>query len=299
MMRKITLLLVSSLLSILLLSGCWGGEPLEDMYAQPAFVKGEGMVSFTSYAPLKEKPVNIHYYIPEGDVQAMPVLFVLPGVNRNAGDYMKSWKAAADRKHVMVFALEFPVAYYSGAEYNEGGMTAGDRVKPEREWSFSVVEPIFDFIRSELKNTNPAFDMWGHSAGAQFVHRYLLFKPDASIRNAVSANAGWYTLPDLGTEFPYGLKNSPAGLTQQQKAFAKRLVVQLGTADTNPDDPNLNHSEGAELQGKHRYERGLYFWENCLRNAASAAAFGWEKREVAGVAHDYLRMAADAAEFMY
>ncbi|MGL4293663.1 MAG: hypothetical protein ACRCSQ_08825, partial [Bacteroidales bacterium] len=275
------------------------GEPLEDMYEKPAFVTGAGIVSFKSYAPLKHKPVNIHYYIPQGDTKTMPVLFVLPGVNRNAADYLKCWKSGADRKQVMVFALEFPTAYYSSEEYNEGGMMNGTSVKPESEWSFSIVEPVFDFIRAELKGKQLRYDLWGHSAGAQFVHRYLLFKPNASINRAVSANAGWYTVPDLDISFPYGLKDSPFASSGLQTVFEKQLIIQLGTADTNPDDPNLNHSPGAEAQGKHRYARGLHFWQKSLQAAAITGNLNWIKHEVADVAHDYVKMATDALELMY
>lgn len=297
MMKKI-LTLITPLLS-LLLCGCWGGEPLEDMYARPAFGPGSGIVAFKEYAPLKHKPVNIHYYIPEGDVKTMPVLFVLPGINRNAADYQKCWKQGADRKKVMIFSLEFPADYYTSEEYNEGGMMAGNVIKPEKDWTFSIIEPLFEYIRAELNGSQQTFDMWGHSAGAQFVHRYLLFKSSAPIGKAVSANAGWYTVPNMEVAFPYGLKDSPAGIADRKAAFAKNLILQLGTADTNPDDPNLNHSPGAELQGKHRYARGLFFWENSVRLSASAENLNWIKHEVADVAHDYVKMAADAVELMY
>ena len=297
-MKKNIIIPLTLLLSQLL-CGCWGGEPLEDMYARPAFQSGEGIVVFKEYAPLRHKPVNLYYYIPEGDMKTMPVLFVLPGVNRNAADYRKCWKQGADRKKVMIFSLEFPADFYTSEEYNEGGMLVNNTIKPEKEWSFSVIEPIFEYICSQLNGTQQTFDLWGHSAGAQFVHRFILFKPEAPIGKAVSANAGWYTVPDLTVDFPYGLKNSPAGLVQQKEAFAKNLIIHLGTADTNPDDPNLNHSPGAELQGKHRYERGLYFWENSVRISELSGNLNWIKHEVNDVAHDYVKMAAAAVDLMY
>ena len=38
--------------------------------------------------------------------------------------------------------------------------------------------------------------MFGHSAGGQFVHRFVQFKPNSRVNYAISANAGWYTVPD-------------------------------------------------------------------------------------------------------
>jgi len=37
----------------------------------------------------------------------------------------------------------------------------------------------------------------------------LKSSPEARIRKAVAANAGFYTFPDENLEYPYGLKNTP------------------------------------------------------------------------------------------
>lgn len=284
-------------LLVILLTGCWGGEPLDEQ--KDSLGTGRGKITYNAYAPLSHKPVTVHFYIPKGDVSHMPVLFVLPGVNRNADEYLDAWKEGADKKGVMVFSLEFPKSTYSSEEYIEGGMFAGDQQKPEAEWTFSLLEPLFGYIKKELNSSQTTFDLWGHSAGAQFVHRYLLFKPAAPIGKAVSANAGWYTVPDLTVAYPYGLKNSTAGSASLKQAFGKRLIIQLGTADTDPNDSNLNHSPGAELQGPHRYARGLYFWDRSMRSSQTHGVFNWMKQEVPGVAHSYTRMAAKAWELLY
>lgn len=296
-MNKLTQLFLS--LMLIALSGCWGGEPLQDLYEVPAFTTGKGNVEYKAYLPLKDKPIQIHYYIPTGNVATMPILFVFPGVNRNANDYLNAWTSIAEQKKVMVFSLEFPSGYYSSEEYIEGGMFRNQVLKPEAEWSFSLIEPLFAYIRKELNGTQAVYDLWGHSAGAQFVHRYMMFKTDAPVRMAVSANAGWYTVPDLQVEYPYGLKNSPSDATKLERTFAHNLVLMLGTADTDPNDPNLNHTPGAELQGAHRYARGLYFWHQSIEISTQFGHFNWTKQEVAGVAHDYVRMAAHSVEVLY
>lgn len=284
---------------LLLLTGCWGGEVLEEPQPDRAFTQGQGVVAYSGYAPLSHKPIKVHYYIPKGDVTRMPILLVLPGVNRNAADYRQAWLAAADQKGVMVFSLEFPSGTYSGSEYIEGGMMGAQGLKPEAEWTFSMIEPLFDFITADLKSSRTTYDLWGHSAGAQFVHRYLLFKPGARIGQAASANAGWYTTPELSVDFPYGLKGTAATAATLQQVLGKKLLLQLGTADTDPNDPNLNHTPGAELQGPHRYARGQHFWQKAQTASLSGRPFGWQKQEVAGVAHDYTRMAASASALMY
>lgn len=285
-------------LLMLLLTGCWGGENPANP-ENGSLGTGRGAIIYNGYAPLSHKPVTAHFYIPKGDMSRMPVLFVLPGVNRNADEYLDAWKEGADKKGVMIFSLEFPKSTYSTDEYIEGGMFDGSSLKSEKDWTFSLIEPLFQHIQKELNNSQSTFDMWGHSAGAQFVHRYLLFKPSAPVRSAVSANAGWYTVPDLTVAYPYGLKNSPASAVSLKQAFGKRLIIQLGTADTDPNDSNLNHSPGAELQGPHRYARGLYFWDRSKMSSQTHGVFNWMKHEVPGVAHSYTRMAANAWDLLY
>ena len=50
-----------------------------------------------------------------------------------------------------------------------------------------------------------AMDLFGHSAGGQFVHRMLSFGFRDRVAVAVSANAGTYAMPDLSTPWPFGL----------------------------------------------------------------------------------------------
>lgn len=293
---KITKLFFLSLL--LALTGCWGGDSPEAP-SEETFKQGAGVISYTGYKPLANKPIQVHYYRPKGDINKMPILFLFPGVNRNADDYLEAWKAGADTKGILLFSLEFSTSLYPSSDYIEGGMYANGKVKPEEEWTFSLIEPLFQYICQELAISKKSFDLWGHSAGAQFVHRYLLFKPDAPINQAISANAGWYTVPDWEVEFPYGLKNSPSDETKLGKAFAQNLILQLGKEDTNPNDANLNHSPETDKQGLHRYDRGLYFWKNATALGATYSIYNWRKEEVAGIGHSYTQMATNAVTRFY
>ena len=76
------------------------------------------------------------------------------------------------------------------------------------EWSFSIVERLFDHVKS-LTTIQPAtYYLYGHSAGGQFMHRFVMFMREARFSKAVAANAGWYTMPDQKIAFPYGLSGS-------------------------------------------------------------------------------------------
>ena len=84
-------------------------------------------------------------------------------------------------------------------------------------------------MKAATGNRSASYLLYGHSAGAQFVHRYLYFVPEARVAKVVAANAGWWTLPDLAVGFPYGLRGSvvhEAGLKAmlQRPARSVRLV---------------------------------------------------------------------------
>ena len=38
-------------------------------------------------------------------------------------------------------------------------------------------------------------DLFGHSAGSQVAHRFLLFKPTNKTNKVILSAAGWYTVP--------------------------------------------------------------------------------------------------------
>lgn len=79
---------------------------------------------------------------------------------------------------------------------------------PESEWSYSLIDPIFDFVVDRMHNKSTGYLIYGHSAGSQFFHRLIWSKPEAKIMRAVCANAGWYTMPDFNQTFPYELKET-------------------------------------------------------------------------------------------
>lgn len=287
-----------SLLSLALTS-CWADDTA-DLDDGAAFTSGCRVTEFNGYAPLASRPVKIHYNIPaKGDMSRMPVLFVLPGLERNAADYLQAWKSFSDSRLFMVFVLEYPKESYTNSQYIEGGMFENGRPVPAEQWSFSLIEPVFERIKSDTGNKMAKYDMWGHSAGAQFVHRYVTFMPAARVGRAVAANAGWYTLPDPDTDYPYGLRNS--GFDDEptlRHLLSAELIVQLGTADTSRD--GLNTTPGADAQGANRFARGNYYFSTGERKAAAGGYnFGWTRVEVEGVAHEYASMAADAATLLY
>jgi predicted alpha/beta superfamily hydrolase len=155
-------------------------------------------------------------------------------------------------------------------------------------------------IKSMTGNESASFYLFGHSAGAQFVHRYVLYNPSARFSKAISANAGWYTLPDFSVAFPYGLKNTQLKESDVVNACKKKLIVLLGTNDTDTNDSSLRKTPEANAQGSHRYARGLYFYNQSKQSAEkNGYEFQWILREAPGVGHDHVAMSKDAVKVFF
>ena len=171
---------------------------------------------------------------------------------------------------------------------------------PREQWTFSFIEPIFDTVKAATGNTSERYFLFGHSAGSQFVHRFLYFEPEARVARAVAANAGWWTLPDPEIAFPYGLRGSGVEESALKTMLQRPLTVLLGTADTDPADENLRKTPQAEAQGANRFVRGHTFFEAGKHRAeALHVPFGWQLATAPGIAHTDAGMAAFAAQLLF
>lgn len=238
---------------------------------------------------------------PPSMTRERPVVFVMHGMGRNADEYRDQWHEVALEFDFLLIVPEFNENDFPGTDaYNIGNVYDQEGNPVSRElWSFSAIEPLFDAARTRFGMTAEAYAIYGHSAGAQFVHRFLFHVPDARVVRAVAANAGWYTLPDFSIEYPYGLGGSrvtPEGL---QQALSLPLTILLGDRDTDPAHESLRRTPEALQQGEHRMARGFYFFDAGRKAAVrNGAPFNWHLATVLGADHDNRLMAAQAARFL-
>ena len=233
---------------------------------------------------------------PEG-VENPPLAIILHGQRRNGADYRDQWIAPARAHGFAVIAPEFGRRDFpTSAEYNLGWRVNEDGSDRASDlWSFAAIEPLFDAARAVLGLTCDSYGLYGHSAGAQFVHRYTAFAPAPRLHAAVAANAGWYTLPDLEAAWPFGFGGAGLTETELRRWLARPLTILLGSADTEQTS-SLNQSPEAMAQGPHRLARGRYFMEAGLTAAERLGApIAWRLGYVAGVGHENTDMAPHAA----
>lgn len=260
---------------------------------------GKWSFVFTDAKGRPDRPIRVYTYRPVKCDTRCPIVFVMHGVKRNASQYRDHWELLADAHNLLVVAPEFAARHWPrAAAYNLGDVAAQD---DREKWAYSAIEHLFD----EVRDGHNGYAIFGHSAGGQFVQRMALFRPDNRASVMIAANPGWYAMPewrkDKGDDpFPYSLVESAVGEAELRRALQRRFVLLLGEKDSDPDDENLNRSEGAKRQGATRLERG----ENFFKAATAAAAelgvkFAWELNEVPDTAHDAAAMSRIAAQTLY
>ncbi|MDP3403866.1 MAG: hypothetical protein Q8S03_04180 [Brevundimonas sp.] len=257
---------------------------------------GKAAFVLPAYTNASPKTLRVWTYRPAAWTPGDPVVFVMHGMGRNAEEYLDTWVEAAEQRQFLLVAPEFdnPLSRYVTRDYQEGNVRAVDgTLTPEEEWAFTVIENIFDRLQADNGWTIPAYDIFGHSAGSQFVQRMVMLKPDARIRRAVAANAGTYTFPDPQSAYPFGLGGVPHDLPA---AYGVDLTLLLGELDNSASQGRLDQSPPAMAQGPHRLGRGQALFRAAQVDAESRnVTLRWKLQTVPGVGHDFEAMSAAAA----
>lgn len=251
--------------------------------------------------------MTVYYHVPSGDVEDMPVLFVLHGNGRNATGIRNAWIKEANAEDIILVAPEFSDAGFPGGDgyilgnvFKDGDNPSPETLNPEKDWAFSVIEPLFDEVKSQLGNTSSTYNIFGFSAGAQFAHRFMLFKPEARAKKIVASAAGWYTVPDTSITFPYGIDESPIEEVDPLSYFSKDFTLQIGTLDKDSDAPSLRRNTVVDQQGTNRYDRAYHMFNTSKAITGELSVnFNWSIVETQGNDHDLEGSISQASDLLY
>lgn len=257
---------------------------------------------------IKEKSILVHFYQPELFSSNSSIIIVLPGSGRNGADYRDAWIESAEKYNLFVLSLEYPKEHYPGFwSYNLAGMINNVNVQKEtynislspKKWILNDFDRIFNEVKNKLNLEQNTFDLFGHSAGSQLLHRNAIYNSQNQANRIVAANAGWYTLPTDEQDFPYGMAKSIA--KPNDVDFSSNLIILLGGNDNaNETRGDLRRSPEVDLQGLHRLARGEYFYRIAKNTALSSnKEFNWQLSIVPNVGHDYKAMSMAAADYLY
>jgi hypothetical protein len=268
--------------------------------------------------------IGVHYYKPPGFAASSRILLVIPGAGRNGDAYRDAWIEAAEASNVLVAALSYAEADYDLAAYHMGGVIKDLAIRnasngsnnvtrardedisftfnPRREqWLFHDFDRIFGLITAATGSPQTAYDMFGHSAGAQILHRLVLFHPRSRARRIVAANSGFYTLPSTELPLLVGLKGTGVTESSLADSFASKLLVLVGEKDDGDEAGGIQiHTPLIDRQGISRLARGQYFFRSAQDRARRLnLPFHWSLQVVPNVGHDFRAMGRAAALSLY
>lgn len=282
---------------------------LAGMAASPAAAQqagamsaGSGRIEVAEPGGATAAAMPVWYHRPAAWPADGRVVVVMHGLNRDADRYRDEWRDLADEQGFLLLVPAFSAAKFPGTRWYNFGNLVDDqgRAVPARDWTYPAFDRVVLAAMRAAGATRPGFALYGHSAGAQFVHRYLLLTGAPRAESVVIANSGSYTLPHADRPFPAGLGGTAADPATLRAVFARPVVLHLGEADTDPQHRSLPRQDWAVAQGSHRFARGWFFFD-AMRRAAAAqgAAFNWLVVTAPGVGHSNGGMARHAAEHLF
>ena len=269
--------------------------------------KGFGYFSFRSDTIYYGKPILVYTYVPSTVRPNSRILILIHGAERRVQKFQAEWQEIADKYNVILvspyFSLkQFPHEY----EFQLGNVIDFDHINgtqelvSENKWAFSIIEPIFEKVKASLKNKSENYYLYGHSAGAQFVHRFLLFKPNAKLEKVIFANSGWYTRPAYSQSYPYGLSGTNVSRESIAKAFSRNVTVLLGVNDTDKYHFQLKRNKTVDERGLNRFERGANYFKFCkMMSDSLKIPFNWKLSTAPGIEHRNDMMAYFAGELFF
>lgn len=289
----------------LFLNACSEGDEPDPLIQEQFGISGS--FTFDSSISSLEKSIPVFYYLPKNKNESSKVVFVLHGASRNAGAYRDAWKQKADQYNLIIIAPVFTESSFPGGDgYNLGNVYVdGDNPSPSSlntpdKWAFSYIEPLFDLVKEQYDNSTANYAVFGHSAGGQFVHRFLMFGDNLRFDQAVISASGWYTPFDKAINFPYGIGNSILEDKNYASLLSKKVFIQVGENDTDENSSGLRHNQHADKQGMNRYTRAHYFFDSSKNFAdLHAINFNWELHTISNSGHDIEPACNFAADLLF
>ncbi|GAA6136250.1 hydrolase [Oceaniserpentilla sp. 4NH20-0058] len=176
-----------------------------------------------------------------------------------AKKYISRWVKYADKHGLLLIAPVFDTSRFG----NLGGGFGGYRNL------FGKFVPADEFVNKlvsrysfQTSSGSKRFYLYGHSAGGQFVNRYVVTHPDKVIHAVVSA-AGRYSYPTTSSKWPYGAGNLSKNLKwkdgSKNRVFiskslrnyalaANKVSIVIGSKDIKSQPKRPAHSGNTRIE---------------------------------------------------
>ncbi len=192
---------------------------------------------------------NYFVYIPSETTDQRRIFYTVHGISRNAEEHIHGFIAQAERYGAIIVAPLFLKENFP--HYQQLGSSA------TLERADMAFDHVLQDVHEWLKIPPSPMHMFGFSGGGQFLHRYAMFNPKRVARMVLAA-PGWYTFPDPGQKYPYGIKST---LEWPNLKFSMEKFLQIPTLVLTGDeddqrDKDLNKTRKIDcFQGLNRIER--------------------------------------------
>lgn len=254
----------------------------------------------TTFAVWNNSDVELFYTLPEEINNQTQVLFIIHGGARDSEKYLDIWKKFTEHKNIILVAPEFKRADYEDYEYLNISDDYGVLNKNLNEHLHNSLSIFFSFFKSKYNLEIDTYKLYGHSGGAQFAHRLLLFSDYDNVSSAVIAGAGSYTF--LNNEnYPYGLKESNHLSDKKIKRYlSQRVTFLIGNQDIKKfESSKKNNIQAKAMQGNNRFEVGINYFNNLITvSERQKIPLRWKFQIAKGVAHDNEKMSLLASKIL-
>ncbi|GAA0713052.1 hypothetical protein GCM10009430_04250 [Aquimarina litoralis] len=250
----------------------------------------------------------------------------IPGSGRNGDSYRDSWIEESEKYNILILSPNYPETAYPYEDYHLGGIVADVNTRESitfikntnqvfldeektsiqlnldnASWIYEDFDRIFESAIKALNGSQRGYDIFGHSAGGQILHRFAILHTNSKAKRIIAANAGSYTLPDFETKFPFGIEDLNLSIEDLKKSFAKQLTIFVGELDNEHEKGGiLLRSKTADKQGLHRLARARYFYKTAKIKATKMnCIFNWTLKVIPNVGHHMRKMGNAAGIYLY
>jgi len=239
------------------------------------FVIGDDQ-NYLIYKHANGKEIPVYISKPNIVDNKTRLVVVMHGRKRNGEEYRNQWKEYSEELNLFIVVPEFSEQSFPGVfGFNYGNIidAEGNEI-PTEDQLFEYILPLTKQIQKTY-NLNDRWGIYGHGAGAHFVHRMVLHRPEIPYTLAIAANLGWYLTPE-NIDWPFGLINSGISDEMLSKAYSNYFLLMLGKSDlsTAPNTPYVaSIFDSVSAQGIHRLERGRNFFKDTIEKAKELDVF--------------------------
>jgi tetratricopeptide (TPR) repeat protein len=218
------------------------------------------VVSRFTYKSKGNRDVDVFIVVPKTLSQNTRAISIIHDSLRYARSNLAGWVNWSIQNDYVAIAPQFPPNEWSYTGFSEGNMFSGvdgtGVLNEKPQWTFTIIDDIMNKSIAALGLKNTTYDMFGHSGGGRFIHRFMMFLPESRIRFAFPANPGLWTLPSISIDFPWGVRHKNLSYTEQDVLdwTNRKMIIARGMNDTRRDYGVDTTPEG-DLQGPNRFLR--------------------------------------------